>query len=72
MAETVFKVGDVVRLKSGGPKMTVKEVTTASVSGTEIVNVRCIWFHDNKVGVEVFQQDVLKEATDDATVPSAN
>jgi uncharacterized protein YodC (DUF2158 family) len=29
MAQSPFKKGDVVRLKSGGPKMTVADVTDA-------------------------------------------
>jgi uncharacterized protein YodC (DUF2158 family) len=37
----VFKPGDVVCLKSGGPDMTVELVETSSHSGTVVT---CIWF----------------------------
>lgn len=33
-----FKAGDIVRLKSGGPKMTVKLVSTESTA-------HCFWFN---------------------------
>ena len=67
MPQTVFKVGDVVRLKSGGPKMTVSEIVIGTKSGTESVTVRCTWFHDNRVESYNFQQDILKDASADAT-----
>ncbi len=41
MPEEKFKVGDVVILKSGGPKMTVEDVE----AGDTIV---CQWFVDGK------------------------
>lgn len=34
-----FKVGDVVQLASGGPKMTIQG------KGTAEGNVYCVWFH---------------------------
>jgi uncharacterized protein YodC (DUF2158 family) len=37
-----FKVGDVVQLKSGSPKMTVVSVGTASESGP--ATIECQWF----------------------------
>jgi len=45
---TEFKVGDVVRLKSGGPPMTVTEVGKASEEPT----IWCQWFEgaDTKNG----------------------
>jgi len=51
MAET-FTVGDVVRLKSGGPKMTIRHVST-NPGGTPIVN--CEWFADNNVNVREYE-----------------
>jgi uncharacterized protein YodC (DUF2158 family) len=40
MAEQ-FKVGDVVKLKSGGPKMTVTQIGE-DMSGT--MTIWCVWF----------------------------
>lgn len=48
-----FKTGDVVRLKSGGPKMTVKE------EGDSIVS--CQWFDRNgKTHTDKFQVVMLE------------
>lgn len=47
--ERIFKVGDVVMLKSGGPKMTVL--------ATEGEGVRCVWFV--KGGEELEKEDFL-------------
>jgi uncharacterized protein YodC (DUF2158 family) len=43
-----FEVGDVVRLRSGGPKMTVQEVI--EIGG----NIRCQWFVQGEVRTAVF------------------
>ncbi|ECC5188657.1 YodC family protein [Salmonella enterica] len=37
-----FKVGDLVRLKSGGPLMTVEQVGESAMTGGEAV--WCVWF----------------------------
>jgi uncharacterized protein YodC (DUF2158 family) len=37
----MFKVGDVVVLKSGGPQMTVDEIRTSK-------SVHCMWFNDEE------------------------
>jgi uncharacterized protein YodC (DUF2158 family) len=51
-----FKVGDVVRLKSGGPDMTVNAV------GVGICNdqVYCVWFDGKKKGGESFPPEALE------------
>ena len=41
-----FEIGDVVRLKSGGPEMTVCQRTTDA--GGADVNFRCRWFLADK------------------------
>lgn len=46
MAEGIVP-GDVVRLKSGGPKMTVVAVDVAEI--TEELSVWCEWFDEDKV-----------------------
>jgi uncharacterized protein YodC (DUF2158 family) len=44
-----FKVGEVVRLKSGGPDMTVAEV-----GGIDPDDVMCQWFGGKKLETGVF------------------
>jgi uncharacterized protein YodC (DUF2158 family) len=55
MAEMKFTVGDVVRLKSGGPTMTVQSAQYAD----EVV---CTWFGEkNKREFSPFHQDTLEK-----------
>jgi len=49
-----FEIGDVVRLRSGGPKMTVHGL----VSDGDVV---CQWFEGNEVHEESFPKDALKK-----------
>jgi len=51
MAE--IKKGDVVRLKSGGPNMTVSSI------GQKSGNVTCQWFMDDKLESGVFSPESL-------------
>ena len=60
-----FKVGDVVRLKSGGPKMTVRAVDTDATSGE--VTIYCDWFAGTTAHHEYFPPDALRDASADAT-----
>jgi len=55
-----FKPGDVVTLKSGGPKMTVAQVGNAAMSGEP--TVWCVWFDGVKKLEETFPPDALKAA----------
>lgn len=48
-----FKVGDVVELKSRGPKMTVEEVKTGD-------KVLCVWFDGSTEKRGVFPADTLQ------------
>jgi uncharacterized protein YodC (DUF2158 family) len=57
MAAEQFNVGDVVRLKSGGPKMTVTKVDSKWIT--------CNWFEGNKVHVDMFPSGALEKAQDD-------
>lgn len=51
-----FKVGDVVRLKSGGSRMTIEKV-----DGDDVL---CVWFEGAKVERAIFLYDTLKAVTD--------
>jgi uncharacterized protein YodC (DUF2158 family) len=52
MSET-FKVGDEVKLKSGGPAMTVEEVNEG--------DILCVWFDGKKADRQIFQSATLKK-----------
>lgn len=39
-----IKVGDVVKLKSGGPDMTVEEIAKSGMTGTGPLAAWCAWF----------------------------
>ena len=56
-----FKKGDVVRLKSGGPKMTVSDVGDYTTSGGPEDGVHCVWF-DLVKGVQKNSSDVFDAA----------
>jgi len=49
-----FEIGDVVQLRSGGPRMTVHSL----VSDGDVV---CQWFEGNEVHEEHFPNEVLKK-----------
>jgi uncharacterized protein YodC (DUF2158 family) len=46
MSEEAFKVGDVVQLKSGGPRMTVTNYGPSAMGGEMLV--WCDWFDGTK------------------------
>jgi uncharacterized protein YodC (DUF2158 family) len=49
-----FKVGDIVQLKSGGPKMTVESTESYGDKSIE-----CAWFAGAKREHSVFHPDIL-------------
>ena len=51
---TNFKPGDVVRLKSGGPPMTVEQ--------EEGEGYKCVWFEGKKRNSEWFHRDLLEKS----------
>jgi len=51
-----FETGDVVRLKSGGPKMTVQEITQ-----DEDEYIECIWFEEGNKMMDTFHPDTLEK-----------
>lgn len=53
-----MQIGEIVRLKSGGPDMTVKLLgTKGGATGPKIAV--CEWFYEGKLGKETFLQDSL-------------
>ncbi|PKL39391.1 MAG: DUF2158 domain-containing protein [Candidatus Riflebacteria bacterium HGW-Riflebacteria-1] len=55
-----FAIGDIVKLKSGGPDMTVKECITKNGSD-KIEALKCQWFAGKKLDSGVFSlQSILK------------
>ncbi len=61
----LFSKGDVVVLKSGSPKMTVKEYTTYH-NGTQEVESRdevvCVWFNGPEMKESTFRVETLELA----------
>jgi uncharacterized protein YodC (DUF2158 family) len=57
-----FKAGDVVVLKSGGPKMTVEKIGPRNSTNPEEV-VHCIWFENGHVNTDKFSFDILMPYT---------
>lgn len=55
MAKPKFRSGDFVRLKSGGPKMTVSDVHQFGTTAYE-----CKWFAGSKQNTEHFAEDELE------------
>ncbi len=57
-----FKVGTVVKLKSGGPDMTVKE-HIHSMNNQPTYKYRCQWFAGKKLEEGIFPGDSLEQVT---------
>lgn len=53
-----YDIGDIVKLKSGGPDMTVKEVIT-QMGGQFSGSYRCQWFAGKKLDMGVFPEESL-------------
>ena len=47
-----YKVGDIVRLKCGGPRMTIDKLGT--FSGGSAKEAKCLWFAEDKIQSAVF------------------
>jgi uncharacterized protein YodC (DUF2158 family) len=58
-----FQLGDIVRLKSGGEKMTVESISDDLVD--------CVWMNDKKVERHSFEPVVLEKVTRPAVAVSS-
>ena len=56
--QKVYSVGEIVKLKSGGPDMTIKEVIT-SISDKPTGSYRCQWFAGKKLDNGIFPHESL-------------
>lgn len=63
--ECKFTIGDVVQLKSGGPKMTISEVQKSHLLTGEPVpfygSVDTVWFENGAKKLGSFHQDMLEK-----------
>ncbi|MDR6585541.1 YodC family protein [Herbaspirillum frisingense] len=57
-----WNVGDTVRLKSGGPVMTVQQAGDFSMKASIRDGARCIWFKDDVPSEQIFASDALEAA----------
>lgn len=58
--KATLNIGDIVMLKSGGPKMTVVAVGGEGDNGCDPGNLRCEWFTDSKTQSEDFPINALQ------------
>lgn len=58
MSDIPFKAGDVVRVKSGGPRMTVTQTGAAAM--TDEPTVWCVWFDGPKKMNDIFAPEALE------------
>jgi uncharacterized protein YodC (DUF2158 family) len=56
-----LKVGDVVKLRSGGPLMTIEYIGSFSMSGGEEDKAKCVWFEGTKRKDGVFELPTLSK-----------
>ncbi|MEH2498757.1 uncharacterized protein YodC (DUF2158 family) [Bradyrhizobium sp. AZCC 1678] len=59
---TVFKPGNLVVLKSGGPVMTVDAVNTDIFDDNKVTGIVCVWFVGEKLQRVRFGQDAIEPA----------
>jgi uncharacterized protein YodC (DUF2158 family) len=56
-----FEPGDVVELKSGGPKMTIKWVATRTFQTISAGDCHCVWFEGATLKESGFPPTALKK-----------
>jgi len=54
-----MKIGDIVSLISGGPRMTVQNIKRAAFGRQ---SAHCVWFEKNKLARAVFDVSVLMKS----------
>ena len=59
MADEEIKAGDTVRLKSGGPSMTVEAIGHFGWSDSSPLEARCSWFDKSDLKSSVFPLTAL-------------
>ena len=59
---TVFKSGNLVVLKSGGPIMTVDAVHTDIFDDSKVTGVVCVWFLGEELQRVRFERDAIEHA----------
>jgi uncharacterized protein YodC (DUF2158 family) len=59
---TVFKPGNLVVLKSGGPVMTVDAVNTSIFDDNKVTGIVCVWFLGEKLQRVRFEPDAIEPA----------
>lgn len=78
-----FNIGDVVKLKSGGPDMTVQSIVGVTTSKMETFaynnsgftegDIICKWFQGTKLESAIFKQQTLEKIEELNTVtPNSN
>lgn len=65
-----FKCGDIVRLKSVGPEMTVKDERVDYQTKAPLGLYECQWFAGKKLESGVFPEDSLETAVVKAAIPA--
>jgi len=55
-----FQIGDTVRLKSGGPLMTIQSIGDFSLSGGPNLGLLCIWFDGSQRFEKVFHPNTVE------------
>jgi uncharacterized protein YodC (DUF2158 family) len=69
---TVFKSGDLVVLKSGGPVMTIDTVNTDIFDDSKITGVLCAWFVGTRLERVRFDHSAIEPAqTEQVAMPEA-
>lgn len=62
---TTYVVGDIVKLKSGGPNMTIKDIVTG-ITYEPDNSYNCQWFAGKKLDRGVFPHDSLIKVEDES------
>jgi uncharacterized protein YodC (DUF2158 family) len=66
---TIFKSGDLVVLKSGGPTMTVDTVNTDIFDDDKITGILCVWFVGEKLERVRFDHRAIEPVQSEKVYP---